>query len=216
MIPAAASTALEVDRDEQGIVFHRTSRVVRITAAGQIEFVLIASAPLATTRAGELRRYIEADTTPRDEPAFRLRQRRPEETVDTAPPMLPDVVLTAELAAYGLDEVKERVNQLLQLIREDDEQEAADTRSLEHFVRFIISNRHLPQPDLGVSPRGHLQATWRVREHGIVVLAFRPDGRVRYSGASGPSVPGQTRDKVSGVDAPTAALKAVSPLLAGS
>lgn len=217
MTPAQASTALEVDRDARGaVVYYSAPRVVRITDAGALEFAWAGTPPGATTRIGALWLNIHADTAPLNEPAVRLRPRRPEETVATAPPRLPDVVLAAELAAYGLSEVKERLNQLLQLIREDDEQEPADTRSLEHFVAFVLSNPHLQPPDLGVSPQGHLQATWRVRERGMVVLAFRPDGRIRYAGASGPTVPGQPRDKVSGLADPTAALKAVSPLLAGS
>lgn len=217
MTVAKASTALEVDPSVQGAVrYYSAPRVVRITDTAALEFAWARTPPGATTRLGALWVNNHADTAPLDEPAVQLRPRLPIETVATAPPRLPDVVLAAELAAYGLTEVKERLNKLLQMIRDDEEQEPADTRSLEHFVAFALSNPQLRPPDLGVSPQGHLQATWRVRERGMVVLAFRPDGRVRYSGASGPSVPGQARDKVSGVDAPTAALKAVAPLLARS
>ena len=92
----------------------------------------------------------------------------------------------------------------------------ATTRIGALWLNIHADTAPLDEPDLGVSPQGHLQATWRVRERGMVVLAFRPDGRIRYAGASGPTVPGQPRDKVSGLADPTAALKAVSPLLAGS
>ena len=107
--------------------------------------------------------------------------------------------IIAALRSSGQDEVAERIEALIKMIRDDPDEPRIITESLRCFAAYMLINSHLDTPTVGTDPRGQVQATWRPTPQGLVVMAFQPDHRVRYSGASGPAVPGVPRTRVSGL-----------------
>ena len=76
---------------------------------------------------------------------------------------------------------------------------------------FLMSERHLPDPQIGINPNGLMQIQWRVLSSGLLAIEFLSTEMVRFAGISEPARPGVERVSVNGTLPKDAALEAVQP-----
>lgn len=121
--------------------------------------------------------------------------------------------MTEALRESGLEESADRVRYLQRLADEDPDEEPIAIASLRHLASFLVDERHLGQPEIGVSPHGVALAQWRVVGNGILAVEFMGSGLIRFAGTSGPgSLDGESL-RVSGTLLRAKALQAVQSFL---
>ena len=96
---------------------------------------------------------------------------------------------------------------------EDPDEELIAIASLRHLTSFLMDERHLAQPEIGVSPHGVALAQWRVMDNGILAMEFLGSGLIRFAGASGPGSRNGESLRVSGTLPRAKALQAIQSLL---
>ena len=110
------------------------------------------------------------------------------------------------LRSAGMVSVANRIAHLSRAAAEDPEDDPIDPDSLRRLTRFLIEERQLPRPRIGVSPGGIMQIEWRIAGGGILAMEFPPDGRIGFAGVSG-------NERVSGTLGKDAAMQAVKPFM---
>ena len=121
--------------------------------------------------------------------------------------------MTAALRGSGLEQSADRLGYLFRLADEDPDEEPIATASLRHLTSFLMDQRHLGQPDIGVSPNGAALAQWRVMVNGILALEFLDSGLIRFAGASGSDRQDGESLRVSGTLPKNKALQSIHSLL---
>ena len=121
--------------------------------------------------------------------------------------------MTAALRESGLERSADRLGYLQRLADEDPDEDPIAIASLRHLTSFPMDQRHLGQPDIGVSPDGVALAQWRVTGNGILAMEFLDSGLIRFAGASGPGGHDGESLRVSGTLPKTKALKTIQSLL---
>ena len=110
------------------------------------------------------------------------------------------------LRSAGMISVANRIAYLSRAAAEDPEDDPIDPDSLRRLTRFLIEERQLPRPRIGVSPGGIMQIEWRIAGGGILAMEFPPDGRICFAAVSG-------GERVSGTLGKDAAMRAVKPFV---
>lgn len=121
--------------------------------------------------------------------------------------------MTAALRESGLERSADRLGYLQRLADEDPDEDPIAIASLRHLTSFLMDQRHLGQPDIGVSPDGVALAQWRVMGNGVLALEFLDSGLIRFAGASGSASQNGESLRVSGTLPKTKALQAIQSLL---
>ena len=121
--------------------------------------------------------------------------------------------MTEALRQSGLDESADRLDYLQRLADEDPDEEPLAVASLRQLASFLMDERQLGQPEIGVGPNGVALAQWRVMDGGILAMEFLGSGLIRFAGTSGPGSRDGESLRVSGTLPITKALQAVKPLL---
>ncbi|MDE2919234.1 MAG: hypothetical protein OXR64_05245 [Chloroflexota bacterium] len=121
--------------------------------------------------------------------------------------------MTAALRESGLERSADRLGYLERLADEDPDEDPIAIASLRHLTSFLIDQRHLGQPDIGVSPDGVALAQWRVMGNGVLAMEFLDSGLIRFAGASGSDSQDGESLRVSGTLPKTKALQAIQSLL---
>lgn len=121
--------------------------------------------------------------------------------------------MTSALRESGLEESADRLGHLQRLADEDPDEEPIAISSLRHLTSFLIDERHLGQPDIGVSPDGVALAQWPVMGNGILAMEFLGSGLIRFAGTSGPDNQDGESLRVSGTLPKSKALQAIQSLL---
>ena len=80
---------------------------------------------------------------------------------------------------------------------------------------FIMSERNLLDPRIGVTPEGLIQIEWRVLDNGVLAMVFLPSGLIRFAAVSGPNQPETDRWSVNGTLPKDGTLSAVEPFTVG-
>ena len=80
--------------------------------------------------------------------------------------------------------------------------------SLRELALFLLSQRRLVEPEIGLSPDGLLLAEWVSAEWGVLAMKFLPDGIIQFAGVSAAGGAGP-RLRVHGVLPKDRALEAV-------
>lgn len=70
--------------------------------------------------------------------------------------------VSAVLRQHGLEAAAERLNLLGILIAEDDNEPCLEIESVKALASFLVTERQLPEPRIGVTPDGLVQIEWRV------------------------------------------------------
>ena len=110
------------------------------------------------------------------------------------------------LRSAGMASVANRIAYLSRAAAEDPDDDPIDPDSLRRLTRFLIEERQLPRPRIGVSPGGIMQIEWRIAGGGILAMEFPPDGRIGFAAVSG-------NERVSGTLGKDAAMQAVKPCM---
>ena len=121
--------------------------------------------------------------------------------------------MTEALRESGLEESADRLRYLQRLADEDPDEEHVAIASLRHLTSFLMDERHLGQPEIGVSPHGVALAQWRVVGNGVLAMEFLGSGLIRFAGTSGPGSRDGESLRVSGTLPRTKALQAIHSLL---
>ena len=119
--------------------------------------------------------------------------------------------MTDALRESGLDQSAERLGYLQRLADEDPDEAPIALESLRQLTAFLIDERELGQPEIGVSPNGVALAQWRVMGGGILAMEFPGSGLIRFAGTSGRTGHGRASRRVSGTLPKAEALRAVRP-----
>lgn len=117
--------------------------------------------------------------------------------------------IVAMLRLFGLAVIADRLNYLRCLADEDPEEPSIEIESLRALAYFLMSERQLPDPQIGVTPNGLIQIEWSVRSSGILAMEFLPSGLIRFAAISGPAGFGDERFRVNGTLPKDKALAAI-------
>lgn len=121
--------------------------------------------------------------------------------------------MTDALRKAGLDQSADRLDYLRRLAEEDPDEEPIALESLRQLTAFLINERELGEPQIGVSPDGVALAQWRVLEAGILAMEFLGSELIRFAGTTGPGSQNGESLRVSGALPKTRALQVVKPFL---
>ncbi len=111
----------------------------------------------------------------------------------------------------GLRAVADRLVYLQGAAGDDPEEEPMALESLRKLAMFLISERQLRDPQIGISPGGLLLAQWRLPLGGIVVMKFLLSGLIQYAAISDTKRPNDQRLRASGTMETEDALVALRP-----
>ena len=115
---------------------------------------------------------------------------------------------------FKLDAIADRLGYLRQLVEDDPDEPSMALESLRALAIFLISERQLPYPQVGITPNGLAQIEWRLPANGILAMEFLPSGLIRFAAISAPAQRGVERLSVNGTLHKEAALEAVRPFTA--
>ena len=124
--------------------------------------------------------------------------------------------IIAELRLVGLDLAADRLSYLESLAGDDPDEPPLLLESLRHLALFLVSERRLGNPQIGVSPDGLAGAQWRAENGSVVAMEFLTDRFIRFAAISAPTKCVIERQRVSGVLGKREALQAVQPFMPGT
>ena len=134
-------------------------------------------------------------------------------------PQIADAATQAEIIAvlrlFGLDVIANRLVYLCSLAEDDPDEPRIEIESLRAMALFIMSERHLLDPRIGVTPDGLLQIEWRIPDNGILAMVFLSSGLIQFAAVSGPYQPETDRWSVNGTLPKNGTLSAVEPFTEG-
>ncbi len=119
------------------------------------------------------------------------------------------------LRRLGLGAAADRLSYLLRVVEDEPDEAPVQIDSLRHLALFLITERRLRLPRIGVSPDGVLQVEWRVEDSGILAMWFLVDGRVQFAAAVGEGRSDAADKRVSGILPKDEAMQAVRPFTSG-
>ena len=90
--------------------------------------------------------------------------------------------IIAELRLVGLDLAADRLSYLESLAGDDPDEPPILLESLRHLALFLVGERRLGNPQIGVSPDGLAGAQWRAENDDVVAMEFLADGLIRFRG----------------------------------
>ena len=124
--------------------------------------------------------------------------------------------IIAGLRLVGLYAAADRLSYLESLADDDPDEPSILLQSLRHLALFLVSERHLGNPQIGVSPDGLVGAQWYSENDATVAMEFLTDGLIRFAAISAPAKCEVERQRVSGILGKRETLQAVEPFLSGT
>ena len=119
--------------------------------------------------------------------------------------------IIASLRRAGLGMAADRLDYLQSLVEDDPNEPSIALESLRQMALFLMSERQLGDPQIGVSPDGLMGAQWRTDNDDIVAMEFLADGLIRFAAISGLTAGDLERQRVSGILGKCETLQAVRP-----
>lgn len=119
----------------------------------------------------------------------------------------PEIVAVLRLA--GKRRLADRVKHLSELVEGDPDEPPIVFPSLRELALFLVSERRFGDPEIGLSPDGLLQAEWPVKNGGVLVMNFLPDGMIQFAAVANSVIRGDRRRRVNGTLPKDEALSAV-------
>ena len=116
--------------------------------------------------------------------------------------------ITDVLPLMGLRAIADRLEYLHEISGDDPDEPSMVLSSLRQLALFFVSEPPRDEPEIGISPDGHLQAEWSVGDGGFLAMKFLSDGLIQFAAISGPAG-GQQPFRVSGTMPKDGALEAV-------
>ena len=100
---------------------------------------------------------------------------------------------------------------LHRIVEDDQDEPSINLDSLRKLALFLLSERRLGNPQLGVNPNGLILAEWPVGEKGVLAMEFLASGGIRFAAISGPAQSGVETKRISGTLSKSETLNAVRP-----
>ena len=123
--------------------------------------------------------------------------------------------IIAVLRIFGLDSVGRSLGLYLRSLVDDDPDEPSiKLESLRAMAIFIMSERQLLDPRVGVTPDGLIQVEWRIPNNGILAMDFMPSGLIRFAAISSTEAHEGDRLRVNGTLPKDDAMAAIHPFTA--
>ena len=119
--------------------------------------------------------------------------------------------IVAVLRLFDLHKIANRLGYLRQLGKNDPDEPSMSIESLRALALFLMSERQLPDPQIGVTPDGLAQIEWRFPTSGILAMEFLSSDLIRFAAISASAQSGIQRLRVNGTLPKDAALAAVRP-----
>ena len=88
---------------------------------------------------------------------------------------------------FGKPIVADRIEELLAIGEEEQDEPHISIESLRNFVRLLMAEGKLIEPNIGVTPNGLLQAQWSTSGNGVVAAEFLASGLVQVTAISAPA-----------------------------
>ena len=117
------------------------------------------------------------------------------------------------LRLRGLDAAADRLSYLQRATESEPGEPSIQIGSMRCLAQFLITERLLHPPRIGVNPSGLLQVEWRPEAGGILAMWFLQDGNIQFAAAAEEVRPGSERERVSGVLPKDEMMEAVRPLI---
>ena len=119
--------------------------------------------------------------------------------------------IVAMLRLFGLAPIADRLSYLRSLADDDPDEPTIKIESLRAMALFLMDERQLSDPHIGVTPDGLIQVEWRLPTRGILAMVFLTSGMIHFAAISGPTQAGIERLRVNGTLPKDGALAAVQP-----
>ena len=93
--------------------------------------------------------------------------------------------IVAALSLGGYRAAADRLRDVNEMTRDGAPDEPAIVlASLRELALFLLSQRRLVDPEIGLGPDGLLLAEWASAERGLLAMKFLPDGMIQFAGVS--------------------------------
>lgn len=89
--------------------------------------------------------------------------------------------IIAVLRLFGLNSIADRLRYLRTLANDDADEPPIEIESLRAMALFLMSERQLPDPQIGVTQDGLAQIEWRIPTDGILAMVFLSSGLIRFA-----------------------------------
>ena len=96
----------------------------------------------------------------------------------------PEEIIDA-LRLQGLNAAADRVSYLRRVVAEDPDEPPIQIESLRRLAQFLVGERSLGTPRIGVSPDGLMQIEWLPENGGIIAMWFLANGNIQFSAIAG-------------------------------
>ena len=117
--------------------------------------------------------------------------------------------IIAVLRMFGLDKVADRLGYLYSLTNDDPHEPSIEIESLRAMALFLMGERQLPDPQIGVNPDGLIQIEWGLPANGILAMEFLPCRLIRFAAITTATQPGVEPISVNGTLPKEATLQAI-------
>ena len=102
------------------------------------------------------------------------------------------------LRESGFEQIADRLRYLQDLARNDPEEPSMRMDSMKALAGFLMTERSLPAPEIGISPDGLAQIEWRIPPDGILAMEFLPGNLIRFAAVSASTRQSGERPRVNG------------------
>ena len=119
------------------------------------------------------------------------------------------------LRLTNLGAAASRIDYLNSLDDDDPDEAPIQVDSLRHLALFLIEERSLQEPRIGVSPDGLMQIEWRLEYDGILAMQFLGAGQIQFAAIAGNVSKDMTRERLNGTLQKADMMEAIHPFLLG-
>lgn len=106
--------------------------------------------------------------------------------------------ITDLLRGFGRNTIADRLDNLRLLHHDDPEEPVLELESLRTLAGLVLSEGQLPDPEIGLTPRGLAFGQWRMPPDGILAMEFRAHDWIRFAGVGSMTRPTGQRRRISG------------------
>ena len=106
--------------------------------------------------------------------------------------------ITDLLRGFGRTSVANRIDVLQGLHDGDADEPRLEFESLRTLACFVLSEGKLPDPEIGLTPRGLAVGQWRIPPDGILAMEFHSHDWIRFAGVGCSPQPPDQRLRISG------------------
>lgn len=106
--------------------------------------------------------------------------------------------VTDLLRGFGRNTIADRLDYLRGLHDDDPEEPLLEFESLRTLAGLILSEGQLPDPKIGLTPRGLASGQWSMPPDGILAMEFHAHDWIRFAGIGGKTRPADQRRRISG------------------